>query len=415
MPDIKVLNLPFDEAIQYFRRKVRLPTRIWKDLWRGMHARAFVVAGAMKSELLSDLFKAVEKGIADGMTISQFRKDFDTLVAKHGWKYKGGRGWRTGVIFNTNMRTAHAAGHYKQMMDPDVLKARPFLRYVASSSREPRAEHEQWYNLILPADDPFWETHRPPNGWGCKCGVVNHSAREVERLKKEESDGLHPVKTNAPEIEHYKWKDKATGKTHKIPTGIDPGWDYNVGEAAWGKRLSDDAMSAWRAQGAKAYERLTPGSWETYGRSRKIPADTPRATPGKKLKGIPAATAALKKILGGDEKVFSFEKEGFRYDVLVNAGTLAGHMDLTRSPFLPFITEAMEDPYEVWLSFEKHKGTGKVLLRQRIIKAIKLDKDRELLVVAQSKNGIMEAWTMMQTTDFKYINRQREGKLMWAR
>ena len=60
--------------------------------------------------------------------------------------------------------------------------------------------------------------------------MVSHSAREVERLTKEEAGGLHPIKTNAPAIQRYEWVDKATGEIHKIPKGIDPGWDYNVGK-----------------------------------------------------------------------------------------------------------------------------------------------------------------------------------------
>ena len=189
IPDVNALDLPFDEAIDYFRKKVKLPTKTWEDLWQGMHTRAFVVAGAMKTELVSDLYEAVQKGIANGTTLAQFRKDFDDIIARSGWKYKGGKGWRTGVIFNTNIKTAYAAGHYKQMLDPDVLKARPFLRYVASNARTPRIEHMQWYNLVLPADDPFWQTHYPPNGWGCKCGVVGHSAREVERINQSPETG----------------------------------------------------------------------------------------------------------------------------------------------------------------------------------------------------------------------------------
>ena len=415
MPNVEAFNLPFGEAISFFRQKVQLPTKTWKDLWKGMHARAFMVAGAAKTQLLSDFYDAVEKGIAKGTTLAEFRKDFDDIVARHGWKYKGGKGWRTGIIFNTNIKTAYAAGQHKQMTDPVILAARPYWRYVASSSKEKRPEHMQWYNLVLPAGDPWWKTHRPPNGWGCKCGVVNHSAREVERLKKEEGKGPNPVKITAPETKYYQWEDKATGKIHNIPEGIDPGWDYNVGEAAWGNRLSEETMNTWRTQGANAYERLTAGAWETYGRPKMIPADTPKAKTGEKLKTTDATEAALKKILGGDEKIFSFQNKGFRYDVLVNAATVARHMDLERSAFLPFITESMEDPYEIWLSFEKHKGTGKIFLRQRIIKAIKLDKVRSLLITTQAINGVMEAWTILPTTKFDYINKQREGSLIWAR
>ncbi|MCK4529323.1 hypothetical protein KAW18_18320 [candidate division WOR-3 bacterium] len=167
MPPIaKYLNLPFDEAIEFFRKKLNLPTRTWKDIWKAMHARAFVIAGAMKEDLIQDMWEAVEKGIADGTTLAEFRKDFDSIISKHGWKYKGGKAWRTAVIFNTNLSVAYAVGNYNQMMDPAVLKARPYLRYVGSSSKNPRMEHQKWVNIILPADDPWWDTHYPPNGWG---------------------------------------------------------------------------------------------------------------------------------------------------------------------------------------------------------------------------------------------------------
>ena len=232
-PSAEYMHLPFDEAIAFFRGKINIPTATWKDLWKTMHDRAFSVAGAMKEELLEDLRKSIDKAISEGTTLAEFRKDFDGIVQKHGWKYKGGKGWRTAVMLNTNIKVAYSMGNYARMTDPVVLKARPYLRYVASSSRNPRPEHVAWYNLVLPADDPWWDTHYPPNGWGCKCGVVNHSAREVERITKEEKDGSHPVKTKAPKTERYTWKDKDTGKMHRIPKGIDPGWDYHPGKTGF--------------------------------------------------------------------------------------------------------------------------------------------------------------------------------------
>jgi hypothetical protein len=184
-------------------------------------------------------------------------------------------------------------------------------------------------------------------------------------------------------------------------------------------------MKAWRAQGADAWERLTPGAWDLPGsaesgrekltRPAAIPVDTARAKVGPALGSRDALKEALRKTLGAEEKIFSFQSGGFRYDVLANAETLAEHIPLDRAPFTPLIREALEDPYEVWLSFERHKGTGKYALRQRIIKAVKLGKNRAVLMVAQSKSGIMEAWTMIPTSNLDYVNNQRRGKLIWAR
>lgn len=410
-------SLPFDQAIDFFRDKVELPTETWKDLWKGQHSRAFVVAGATKNALLADLRGAVDKALAEGTTLAEFQKDFDEIVARHGWDFKGPAAWRAKVIYDTNLSTAYAAGHYKQMTSGAVLKLRPFWRYVPSSSVSPNPAHVPWYNVVLPADDPWWQSHYPPNDWGCKCGVVNMSARELERLEREEVDGDFPIQRTAPDEGTYEWTDKATGEVHDLPRGIGPGWDYNPGEAAWGRQLSDKTMNAWRAQGGNAWERLTPGDYTTAGRPKRIPVDKPKASLGKTLDSSAAAAKALRKLFGGEEKVFSFTRDGFRYDVLANAETLATHIPADRTPFLPFIAEALEDPFEVWLSFEQHKGTGRMALRQRMVKLVDTGKgkDRGLLIVAQAVDGIMEAWTAMPVRDLGYLQRQRVGKLVWGR
>jgi hypothetical protein len=92
---VEPTGIPFTEAIDFFKQKVNLPTRSWTDLWQGQHARAFVVAGGVKDDLISDLRNAVAKAIEQGTTLAEFRKDFDQAVAKHGWSYNGSRGWRT--------------------------------------------------------------------------------------------------------------------------------------------------------------------------------------------------------------------------------------------------------------------------------------------------------------------------------
>jgi uncharacterized protein with gpF-like domain len=217
-------SLPFDEAIDFLRKKVSLPTERWTDLWEGQHARAFSVAGAARDDLLADLREAVKKAVAKGTTLAEFQKDFDALVQKSGWSYKGSRGWRTRVIYETNLRTSYQAGRYKQMTDPEVMQRRPYWQYVHGDSKNPRPEHLAWDGLVLPADDPWWETHYPPNGWGCKCKVLTLSPRELKKLGKDEPDSAPDNGSRLVEV---------PGRgLERVPNGIDPGWAYNVGEAA---------------------------------------------------------------------------------------------------------------------------------------------------------------------------------------
>ena len=45
-------SLPFQEQIDFFRQKLNLPTEHWNDIWRDAHDRAFVVAGATKTDFV---------------------------------------------------------------------------------------------------------------------------------------------------------------------------------------------------------------------------------------------------------------------------------------------------------------------------------------------------------------------------
>lgn len=212
----------FQEQIDFFRRKLNLPSETWRDIQRGAHDRAFMVAGAAKADLLADLRKAVDQSIQGG-SIGEFRKGFAEIVAKHGWTgwtgegSKAGEAWRTRVIYKTNLATSYAAGRRAQLLDPALLARRPYWRYVHSDSvAHPRPHHKRWgdMRLTLRHDHPFWDTHFCPNGWGCECRVVATAAPG-------EGDATAPPDG---------WD--AVDPSTDVMLGIDEGFDYAPGARA---------------------------------------------------------------------------------------------------------------------------------------------------------------------------------------
>lgn len=201
-----VFRLPFNEASRFFQQKLNIPTKVWDDLWKEQHARGFMSAGAIKAALLEDLRGEVQKAVDGKLTLKDFRDRFDGIVRKHGWAYKGGRNWRSRLIWDTNITTAYQAGRWRQFREGGA----EFLRYVhADGVMNPRPLHLAWNGRTLPIDHEFWKTHYPPNGWGCHCRAVRAYRDEAT----EEPEGWRTV-------------DPKTG----TPLGIDKGWDYNVGQ-----------------------------------------------------------------------------------------------------------------------------------------------------------------------------------------
>lgn len=217
------LNTPFAEQISFFRQKLNLPSERWDDIMRSAHDRAFMVAGAMKADLLGDLRGAVDKSIAEGKSLGWFRKEFAAIVGRHGWQGWTGEGspegfaWRTRVIYQTNLATSYAAGRYRQLTDPELLTLRPYWRYKhADGVANPRLQHVAWNGLTLRHDHPFWQTHFPPNGWGCHCSVQAVSRREYA---KAQAAGL------GEPPEGWEAIDEKTGE----PAGIAKGFGYAPG------------------------------------------------------------------------------------------------------------------------------------------------------------------------------------------
>lgn len=218
-------NKPFQEQVDFFRDKLNLPTERWDDIVRNAHDRGFMVAGAAKADLLNDLRGAVDKAIANGESIGKFRERFDEIVQRNGWEgwtgsgSKKGRDWRTRVIYQTNLSTSYSAGRYKQLNDPDLAAVRPYWQYIHNDTvQHPRPLHVSWSGMVLHKDDPWWQTHNPPNGWGCRCRVKAVRASEYKGAKAPD-DGTHTHIDSA-------------GVRHTVPNGIDYGFDYQPGARA---------------------------------------------------------------------------------------------------------------------------------------------------------------------------------------
>lgn len=401
----KAKSLPFKEAIDHFKGKVNLSTEAWTDLWEGMHARAFVVAGAMKDDLLCDFHSAITKALEEGTTLNDFRRQFDTIVERHGWSYNGSRGWRSRTIYDTNLRQAHMTGRWKQVQGNKALF--PYLRYVPLTGGNRRQQHQAWRNTVLPVDHPWWDTHYPMNGWGCKCTVVSMTEGELKR------QGLSVSDDPATEMEKHTIKTPDGEETVFVPKGVAPGFAYNPGKADMGRLYSEADKKRLQECGEwKKWESLTKGDWKTAGAGERLPVDTPQAKIAEKLSKPEEVTTALEYILGGPEKLYTLPDGS---NVLIHAETLGFHIPTNRSPYIGFLPELLENPSEIWLSFMRHKVTGKVVLRKRLLKQIRLDKNRTVMLVADAQKGRFTGWTYYPTSKPREVSRNRQGTLVWAR
>ena len=423
---------PFREAIEFHKQKLNIPTQAWTDIMHEAHDRAFVVAGAMKEALLEDIHQAMIEGLEGKLSFDDWLERFDDIVARHGWSYRGGRTWRARVIYETNLRTARAAGRFKQMRHPDTLAAFPIWRYVHAFTRvpnEPRPEHESWDGLVLPATDPWWETYYPPNGWRCSCGVEPITEAEMRRTKGQPD--------TAPEIRYRKVKDPHTGEMVDYPDGVDFGWAYAPGRT-W----------ALGVVPALVDPPLKRHVWNWAGLLRK-PDNLPLLE--SVGKPFPAHIKEMPSDLAPEDYVLAFLREfdpQATIDTEIRWRDAAGHdivisqrlfqdaagnwkvMKRDRWRYVLFLAAALKDPDEIWLSidpaavraFEPHADKmqvgGRAVLDRRYLR---YDPALGAIVVFEWNYRFWWGETAYQPQkrnkkpDLKRLEKMRRGQLLYRR
>ena len=252
---------PPKEAIDYFDSKGWKVGFDHRDVWAQEHAFAFTAAKAMTADVLEGIRGALDSALQEGKTFAQFKKELTPELQRLGWWGRQevldpkdgekkisqlGSPRRLKVIYQTNMRMARSAGKWDRI--ERTKKLLPFLKYSLGPAEKHRPEHVAWEGTILPADDSWWDTHMPPNGWNCKCWVQQLTRTAVDKA------GGPSDRPNDGEREH---ENPRTGERMMVPNGVTPGFNYNAGKVRQEKNLEQfkDKLNGVSATAADAVQR----------------------------------------------------------------------------------------------------------------------------------------------------------------
>ena len=127
--------------------------------------------------------KTLRDLVFDGTQIrafTEFRKDALNIygIYNENWLKSEFEAVKKGTI---------AAKKWQQIQrDKDIY---PYLMYKTKGDNRVREEHRKLDGMIFHVDNPIWDILYPPNGWGCRCYVVQlrKSDLTAEQLKRAES------------------------------------------------------------------------------------------------------------------------------------------------------------------------------------------------------------------------------------
>lgn len=139
-------------------RKVEMSEAMRKRLERSN----YVFSGLKTFHELNEAFPSLLDENGNRKTFERFLNDVRKIDETYNSNYL--RAEFTFVQASAEM----AAKWERFMQDGD----RYYLQYRTAGDAKVRPTHAEMAGITLPASDPFWAEFYPPNGWGCRCSVV---------------------------------------------------------------------------------------------------------------------------------------------------------------------------------------------------------------------------------------------------
>ncbi|WP_257935811.1 phage Mu protein F-like protein [Campylobacter lari] len=184
------------KAVEYLKNKKPQVSFDYDELSHSTHKKVFTIAKLMDESLLKDMQDTLVNAIKNGDKFSTWSKIAEEkLKAKGWWGSKEVINTKTGEvkkthfnsarlkkIFEENSRKAKAKAIYENQMK----STKPYLKYCTKQDALVRDKHRAFDGIVLPKDDPFWDTHYPDvsmHDYGCRCYVLALGENEVKGLK----------------------------------------------------------------------------------------------------------------------------------------------------------------------------------------------------------------------------------------
>ncbi|MBD5301610.1 MAG: hypothetical protein HDS16_01210 [Bacteroides sp.] len=134
---------------------------------------AFIFSGFKAFHTLREVGLSLTTDKGDIKPFETFRRDVEQVNNRYNHNYLRAE-------YNYAVRSAIMAEKWERF----VREADRYdLQYRTAMDDHVREDHAILHNTTLPVLDPFWKEFFPPNGWGCRCDVV-----QVRKDKYPESD-----------------------------------------------------------------------------------------------------------------------------------------------------------------------------------------------------------------------------------
>lgn len=186
---------PPQDAIRYLEQKFPKASWAYTDLLDNAHDRAFVVAKMVDVDLATTVQRSIIDAMQEGKGYKAWAKDIDKVLAKSGWydgqinvdaqgnakKVVTGGQHRLETIYRTNVAAAYEAGRQQVIFNDREDGPFGYVMYSAIMDNRTRPTHKALHGKVMEKSDPAWSSISPPNGYNCRCTIVELTQGQIDR------------------------------------------------------------------------------------------------------------------------------------------------------------------------------------------------------------------------------------------
>lgn len=172
----------FDEAVEWFHERTPLTAAEWAALEAAAQQQAFKIAGFSTAEAVGAVLVSLERSTATGESFQKWKKRMESVLVAEWGDSVANPGARMETIFRNATQSAYSRGRWKQQTKPEVLKRRPYFRFISVEDPRRTLICKKCGGVILPAEHPFWLSHNPPLHHRCRSSIQSLTTKQAERL-----------------------------------------------------------------------------------------------------------------------------------------------------------------------------------------------------------------------------------------
>ena len=209
---------PPQDAIRYLEQKFPKASWAYTDLLDNAHDRAFVVAKMVDVDLATTVQRSIIDAMQEGKGYKAWAKDIDKVLAKSGWydgqinvdaqgnakKVVTGGQHRLETIYRTNVAAAYEAGRQQVIFNDREDDPFGYVMYSAIMDNRTRPTHKALHGKVMEKSDPAWSSISPPNGYNCRCTIVELTQGQIDRYGYKVSKSEGKLSTQVVELPNGK-------------------------------------------------------------------------------------------------------------------------------------------------------------------------------------------------------------------